>query len=286
MQIFTQINDIQTALGFLKNETLSIGFVPTMGALHEGHLSLIEKAQTENDIVVCSIFVNPVQFNNKEDFDKYPVQDEVDIALLKKNGCDVLFIPSVKEMYPETPNESFSFGQLENVMEGAFRPGHFNGVAIVVKKLFEIIKPDKAYFGEKDFQQLMIIQALVKQLNLDIEIVPCPIIREADGLAMSSRNVRLTEHQRKIAPQIYALLKHCVEHAAIASVAEVKEEFIAKISAFPEFKLDYFEIADENSLQPISSWEDSKSPRAFAAIFMDNVRLIDNMKIFCNFAKS
>lgn len=286
MQIFTQINDIQTSIGFLKKEIHTIGFVPTMGALHAGHLSLIEKAQTENDIVVCSIFVNPVQFNNKEDFDKYPVQYDVDIELLKKNGCDVLFIPSVKEMYPEAPNENFSFGQLENVMEGAFRPGHFNGVAIVVKKLFEIIKPDKAYFGEKDFQQLMIIQALVRQLNFDIEIVPCPIIREADGLAMSSRNVRLTLHQRAIAPQIYALLKNCVEHSAIASVAEVKEEFIAKISAFPEFKLDYFEIADENSLQLISSWEDSKSPRAFAAIFMENVRLIDNMKIFCNFAKS
>lgn len=286
MQIFTQINDIQTALGFLKKETQTIGFVPTMGALHEGHLSLIEKAKPENDIVVCSIFVNPVQFNNKEDFDKYPVQDDVDIELLKKYACDILFIPTVKEMYPEAPKQTFSFGQLENVMEGAFRPRHFNGVAIIVKKLFEIICPDKAYFGEKDFQQLMIILALVKQLNLDIEIVPCPIIREADGLAMSSRNVRLTEHQRAVAPQIYTLLRKCVERSAFASVAEVKAEFIAKIIAFPEFKLDYFEIADENSLQPISGWDDSKNPRAFAAIFMDNVRLIDNMNFFCNFAKS
>ncbi len=286
MQIFSQIKDIKTAIGLLKNENSTIGFVPTMGALHKGHISLIDKAKSENDYVVCSIFVNPVQFNNKEDFDKYPIQNDVDIELLKKNRCDVLFIPSVKEVYPKAPNENFSFGQLEKVMEGAFRPGHFNGVAIVVKKLFEIINSDKAYFGEKDFQQLMIIQALVKQLNLDIEIVPCPIIREADGLAMSSRNVRLTEHQRAIAPQIYALLKNCVEHSAIASVAEVKAEFVAKISAIPEFKLDYFEIADENNFQSISSWEDSKSPRAFAAIFIDNVRLIDNMKIFCNFAKS
>jgi len=286
MQIFTKINDIKAAITLLKSKKIRIGFVPTMGALHNGHLSLISKANAENDITVCSIFVNPVQFNNTEDFEKYPVQNDKDIELLRYSGCEIVFIPTVKEMYPEPPNEKFNFGTLEDVMEGAFRPGHFNGVAIVVKKLFEIITPDSAYFGEKDFQQLMIIKSLVKQLNLHIEIVSCPIIRESDGLAMSSRNIRLTEHQRKIAPEIHALLKKCADHSMEFSLEQVKSEFVRSIEAIPEFRLDYFEIADEGNLQPISNWSDSDTPRAFVAIFMDKVRLIDNMKIFCNFAKS
>ncbi len=286
MQIFTKINDIKAAITLLKAKKYRIGFVPTMGALHNGHLSLIYKAKAENDITVCSIFVNPVQFNNTEDFEKYPIQNDTDIDLLKNSKCDLVFLPSVKEMYPEPPTEKFNFGTLENVMEGAFRPGHFNGVAIVVKKLFEIITPDKAYFGEKDFQQLMIIKSLIKKLNLRIEIVACPIIRESDGLAMSSRNVRLTEHQRKIAPEIHALLKKCADHSMEFSLEHVKSEVIKSIEAIPEFKLDYFEIADEENLQPISNWSDSDTPRAFVAIFLDKVRLIDNMKIFCNFAKS
>ncbi|MEI6122466.1 MAG: pantoate--beta-alanine ligase [Bacteroidota bacterium] len=286
MQVFNHINSIKTAIALLKANKNKIGFVPTMGALHKGHLSLLAKARSENDITVGSIFVNPVQFNQQEDFEKYPVQNDTDIALLKQAGCDMVFMPSVNEMYPEPPTEKFYFGQLETVMEGAFRLGHFNGVAIVVKKLFEIISPDSAYFGEKDFQQLQIVKQLVKQLELNIEIIACPIIREADGLAMSSRNVRLTDHQRQIAPQIYNLLKTFANQTERFSVGEIKSEFVKAMQAIPEFKLDYFEIVDEENLQPITHWAAAENPRAFVAVFMDNVRLIDNMKFFCSFAKS
>jgi pantoate--beta-alanine ligase len=259
--------------------SLSVGFVPTMGALHQGHLSLIEKACRENDKTVCSIFVNPIQFNNKDDFEKYPVQSEKDIEMLKNAGCDMVFVPSVNEMYPEPVTDLFDFGMLDKVMEGASREGHFNGVAIVVKKLLEIIEPDKAYFGEKDFQQLQIIKYLVKTNHLQAEIVSCPIIREPDGLAMSSRNIRLSALYREIAPQIYKTLMKCSNLAPSYTVQEVKSLFFSEISLFPEFRLDYFEIADETTLQPIINWTESKNPRAFVAVFLGNVRLIDNMKI-------
>jgi len=279
MKIFTKIIDVGDYIASLKKRQLSLGFVPTMGALHQGHLSLIEKASADNDISVCSIFINPIQFNNTEDFEKYPVQSEKDIEMLEKAGCDIVFIPSLNEMYPEPVKESYDFGMLDKVMEGEFREGHFNGVAVVVKKLLEIIKPDKAYFGEKDFQQLQIIRQLVKSNQLPVEIVPCPIVREADGLAMSSRNVRLSAEERKIAPAIYHSLKKCSKVNPGQTVEEVKSLFLSEISMYPEFRPDYFEIADESTLQPITNWSESANPRAFVALFLGKVRLIDNIKI-------
>jgi pantoate--beta-alanine ligase len=279
MKVFTKIKDVTNFIEIRKQISLSIGFVPTMGALHQGHLSLIEKASYENDITLCSIFVNPIQFNNKEDFDKYPVQSERDIEMLEKAGCNLVFIPSVEEMYPEPITEVNDFGLLDKFMEGAFREGHFNGVAIVVKRLIEITQPDKAYFGEKDFQQLQIIRYLVKTNNIPVEIVACPIIRETDGLAMSSRNVHLTPEERKIASQIYHTLLKCSELRSSKTVQQVKSFFKNEISVFPEFRIDYFEIADEVTLQPIQNWSESKNPRAFVAIYLGNVRLIDNLKI-------
>lgn len=279
MKAYSSIIDLKDYLSSLKEKSLTLGFVPTMGALHQGHLSLIEKASQENDVVISSIFVNPIQFNNKEDFDKYPIQSEKDIEMLEKAGCDIVFAPSVAEMYPEPSKQVYDFGMFDKVMEGAFREGHFNGVAIVVKRLFDIVGPDKAYFGEKDFQQLQIIRHLVKTLHMSIEIVPCPIIREADGLAMSSRNMRLTEAERALAPLIYRALRECTQEMKGKSVTEIKAFFVSEMSKFPEFRLDYFEIAEETTVQPIKSLSESENPRAFVAVFLGNVRLIDNMKI-------
>jgi pantoate--beta-alanine ligase len=279
MKILSKINEIRDYIASLKRQKLSLGFVPTMGALHQGHLSLIEKASSENKITICSIFINPIQFNNKEDLDKYPVQSGKDIDLLGQSVCDMVFIPTVAEMYPEPVNDDYDFGMLDKVMEGASRAGHFDGVAIVIKRLFEIVQPDKAYFGEKDFQQLQIIRHLVKTQNIPVDIISCPIIREPDGLAMSSRNMRLSSKERIIAPQIYRTLQFCSINATDKTVERVKSTFISAISSYSEFNIDYFEIADENTLQPISNWTESKNPRAFVAVFLGNVRLIDNIKI-------
>ncbi len=279
MKVFSKITDTEAYISSLKEQALSLGFVPTMGALHKGHVSLIEKASRENDVTVSSIFVNPIQFNNQEDFDRYPVQFEKDIEMLERAGCHLVFIPSVAEMYPEPVNDTYDFGVLDKVMEGASRAGHFNGVAIVVKKLLQIMQPDKAYFGEKDFQQLQVIRYLVTTHNIPVEIIPCPIIREPDGLAMSSRNMRLTLEERKTAPLIYQTLLRCAEASSSLTVQQVKSLFLSEISLFPEFRLDYFEIAEESTLQPIHSWQESENPRAFVAVFLGNVRLIDNLKI-------
>jgi len=279
MIVLSKIPETRDYILSLKLKSLSIGFVPTMGALHQGHLSLIEKAALENDAVVSSVFVNPIQFNNQEDFNKYPVQSGRDIKMLKKAGCHMVFIPSVTEMYPEPVADVYDFGKLGKVMEGASRAGHFNGVAIVVKKLLDIMQPDNAYFGEKDFQQLQIIRELVKTNHIPVDIIPCPIIRESDGLAMSSRNVRLTESERQIAPQIHNALQKCSVSGNRLTVEQVKSFFESEIGRYPEFRLDYFEIADEDTLQPIKRWKDSEKPRAFVAVFLGNVRLIDNMKI-------
>ncbi|HOV10751.1 MAG TPA: pantoate--beta-alanine ligase [Bacteroidales bacterium] len=279
MKVFSYIPEIKAYLHSQKKLQCSIGFVPTMGALHAGHLSLIEKAKSENDICVCSIFVNPIQFNNLEDLKKYPVQKDQDLDLLREKGCDVVFCPENKEMYPEAVEESYDFGPLEKMMEGAFRPGHFNGVAVVVKRLFDIVTPDKAYFGEKDFQQLQIIRSLVKQKKLPVTIVACPIVRDVDGLALSSRNALLTEEHRRIAPQIAALLHECSLLAGDLSVAQLKAYVQQNIAATPEFVLDYFEIACEETLQPIETWAEAKKIRAFIAVYLGKVRLIDNIGI-------
>lgn len=280
MEIFTSIQSVHDKVLSLKSQGLSVGFVPTMGALHQGHLSLIARCKKENDITVCSVFVNPIQFNNTEDYAKYPIQQEKDAEMLASEGCDIVFIPSREEMYPKDEVlPEYNFGDLETVMEGAFRPGHFNGVAVVVKKLFDIAVPDKAYFGEKDFQQLQIIKSLVIQEKLAITIVPCPIVREKDGLAMSSRNMRLTEAERMLAPEIQRNIKHAISFAPKKDVNDIKEIFATEMSKRKEFQVEYFEISEESTLQPIVSWEQAEFPRAFVAVYLGKIRLIDNLKI-------
>ena len=278
MNIFLTVSDTQMELDQLRKASKSIGFVPTMGALHRGHLELMKTAKRDNDILVVSIFVNPIQFNNKEDLEKYPRNLENDISLLEEINCDILFSPSVEEMYPEPEKEKFDFGSLERVMEGAFRPGHFNGVAIVVKKLFDVIKPDTAYFGEKDFQQLAIIRKLVEMEQIPVSIVACPIVREEDGLAMSSRNKRLTEKERLVAPFIYNALTDAKNQIKKMSPDEVKFRLKNQFADQSDFRLEYFEIADDKNLQPVSSWTESTGIRGFIAAYLGQVRLIDNIR--------
>ena len=280
MKVFNFIVDIQRFVEEKRNEGLKIGFVPTMGALHEGHLSLINRAKKENDIVVCSVFVNPIQFNNPADLEKYPRTPERDIEKLEQAGCDAVFMPSAEEMYPEKVEDHYDFGDLERVMEGACRPGHFNGVAIVVRKLFEIVTPNKAYFGEKDFQQLAIINKMVSDLNMNLEIVPCPIIRENDGLAMSSRNVRLNEAERAIAPKIFATLNDSITKKDVMSPAEMKNYALKKYAEIKEFDVEYVEITDEINLKSIENWDECDHARIFVALQLGPVRLIDNVRIF------
>jgi len=256
-----------------------IGFVPTMGALHEGHLSLVRQARRENEVVVVSIFVNPIQFNNSEDLEKYPRDLERDLNMLKEVGCDIVFAPENSEMYPEKPTEVYDFGALETVMEGAFRPGHFNGVAVVVKRLFDLVNPTTAYFGEKDFQQLAVIRALVEQENLAVEIVGCPTVRESDGLAMSSRNTRLSEEDRRLAPQIQKILRDSRDLIDMFTPAQVKAFAEEQLKKIPRTRLEYFEIVNAKTLQPIEKWDDCPRRVACVAIWLGDVRLIDNVKI-------
>lgn len=283
MKIFHTIAETRAWLDEQKAAGKSIGFVPTMGALHRGHIELIRRSVGENDITGCSIFVNPIQFNNPEDLEKYPRTLETDVAMLQEAGCDIVFVPSVKEMYPEPVTEKYDFGPLEQVMEGAHRPGHFNGVAVVVKKLFDIFQPDRAYFGEKDYQQLAVIRALVQLKNIPVEIVPCPTVREADGLAMSSRNRRLTPEERAIAPEIYRTLDLAADEAGLKSVEEVKQLGYDRLTVMG-FKVDYFEISDAATLQPVDAWDQAPEIIGCVAAFLGNVRLIDNMILFRNFA--
>ena len=282
MKSFSLIKDIQAALKKERSRSKSIGFVPTMGALHEGHLSLIRQSEEENDITVSSIFVNPIQFNNPQDLIKYPRTLKADLALLESAGCDYVFNPEVKEMYPVEPDGSpvKDFGQLEKVMEGKFRPGHFKGVAIIVKKLFDIIQPDTAYFGKKDYQQLMIIHSMVDQLKLPIEVIGCPIIREPDGLAMSSRNMQLSIGERKIAPLIFQVLTKTKQKAGNMPVKDLKSWAIKKLTAEPTFTVEYFEIVDKQTLLPLDSWKKKDNALACTAVYLGGVRLIDNIELF------
>lgn len=254
-----------------------IGFVPTMGALHEGHLSLVNRAGSECNFVVVSIFVNPTQFNNKEDLEKYPRTLNADIQLLEGTPCELIFAPEVNDMYPEEDKRIFEFGGIGEVMEGKHRPGHFNGVAQIVSKLFDFVKPNKAYFGLKDFQQLVIIKKITEQLHLDIEIVPCDIIRESDGLAMSSRNIRLNAEERKNAVLISKTLFEAVERAKKYSVIEVKEWVGSKINANPFLELEYFDIVDDIKLESILVWDDKINKIGCIAVNCGKVRLIDNV---------
>jgi len=292
MKIFKSIIEIKRYLNEQRNNNRTIGFVPTMGALHQGHISLISRAKAECDIVVSSIFVNPTQFNDLDDLAKYPRTPGKDHQLLESAGCDALFSPEVQEMY--TPQElklkkqriedkswsngkEINFGLLEKVMEGAHRPGHFNGVAQVVSKLFKIIEPDKAYFGQKDFQQLAIIKSLVQQLDLPIEIISCPIVRELNGLAMSSRNERLTKEERERASIISRTLFKVQELKNKKSVGELKTFAESEMEKEPNIELEYFEIANALTLQPLTDMEQAKDAVACIAVKLGSVRLIDNV---------
>ncbi len=277
MEIIRTISQMQAYSRAARKSGKSIGFVPTMGALHNGHLMLVEQAMAENDIGICSIFVNPIQFNNPKDLEKYPRTFEKDIALLESLGCDVVFYPEVEEMYPEPVTQTYDFGLLDKVMEGRYRSGHFNGVAIVVKKLFDIVLPHKAYFGEKDFQQLAVIKALVKIESMNIAIVACPIVRETDGLAMSSRNVRLTDSQRSEAPLIFQTLVKASGLYKTEKVETVIEKVAHTINANPEMELEYFEISHPETLAPIRGNKPDTPVVACIAVYMGPVRLIDNM---------
>ncbi|WP_294140100.1 pantoate--beta-alanine ligase [uncultured Sanguibacteroides sp.] len=261
----------------LKNEGKKVGFVPTMGALHEGHISLVKTCKRDNDITVVSIFVNPTQFNDKEDLKRYPRTVEKDTALLEKNGCDYVFVPDVEEIYPEEDTRKFDFGYVETVMEGAKRPGHFNGVGQVVSKLFDIVKPHRAYFGMKDFQQIAIIKNMVKQLHYNLEIIPCPIVREVDGLAMSSRNTLLEPLHRQNAPHIHKILQKATELTGKMNVEEVKQWVVNEINKNPYLEVEYFEIVDDTDLRPIKDWNENKTKVGCIAAYAGKIRLIDNI---------
>ena len=280
MEIFNNKKDLKSCLLEHKTNKKTIGFVPTMGALHQGHLSLIEKAKKKNDIVVVSIFVNPTQFDNVEDLKKYPKTLESDIKLLESISCDILFSPSVEEIYSENiASEKFNFDGLEHQMEGKFRDGHFDGVGTIVKTLFEIVTPNTAYFGQKDFQQLQIIKKMVKKNHLDVKIKGCPIFREEDGLAMSSRNTRLTKEHREIAPFIYKTLKKVKKKFGTKSVVEINKWLENKFKKQGLLELEYFTIADEKTLETAEKKEANKQYRAFIAVFAGEVRLIDNIQL-------
>lgn len=278
MEIIRTVAELKAKLDEARTRG-TIGLVPTMGALHAGHLSLIERARRENDTVVVSVFVNPTQFNNPTDLATYPRTEEADAALLENAGVDYAFMPSVEEVYPEPDNRQFDLGPVAEVMEGAMRPGHFNGVAQVVSKLFRFTEPTRAYFGEKDFQQIAVIRKMAQLEGFDnLEIVDCPIKREADGLAMSSRNVRLTPEQRSIAPAISLVLKASLVKARDLSLADTKKWVIDTINAFPDMNVEYYEIVDAATMQPIGEWSDSATPVGCITVFCGDVRLIDNIK--------
>ena len=277
MEVFNSIYTLKQWLSRAKEGGSTTGFVPSMGALHAGHLVLVSRARAENDKVVCSIFVNPIQFNNPEDLKKYPRTLEQDLEMLRSVGCDAVFCPGESEMYPEPDQTIYDFGPLERVMEGRYRPGHFNGVAIVVKKLFDIVQPRRAYFGEKDFQQLQIIRALVAREKMAVEIVACPTVREPDGLAMSSRNARLTPAQRQQAPKIHQSLQQAQKLFPITPVAKIKEWVAAQIDSSPLMELEYFDIVDADTLLPLHEAAPGQRAIACIAVHMGPVRLIDNM---------
>lgn len=280
MKIFKNKSELKDFLSKQKGKGKSVGFVPTMGALHEGHLSLVRKAKDKNDISVVSIFVNPTQFDNKEDLLKYPKTFDNDVKLLESVSCNVLFFPSVEEIYDEkVVSEKFSFDGLEHQMEGKFRDGHFDGVGTIVKALFEIVEPTIAYFGKKDFQQLQIIKKLVKKYKIAVKIKGCDIYREDDGLAMSSRNARLTDEHREVAPFIYKTLKKAKKKFGIKNANELTEWVKKQFEKETLLELEYFTIADEKTLETVTIIESNKKYRAFIAVFAGDIRLIDNIKL-------
>lgn len=279
MKVLRTVGELQEAMKLHRDAGKTIGLVPTMGALHAGHISLMNRARGDNDIVVASVFVNPTQFNNPTDLETYPRTEEADCRVLESAGVDYAFIPSVEEIYPEPDTRVFDLGEVAEVMEGAMRPGHFNGVAQIVSKLFAWVNPTRAYFGEKDFQQIAVIRRMAKLEGFNFEIVACPIVREADGLALSSRNVRLTPEQRAIAPAIHAVLSDSIAIAAAGkSVEEVKKSVISQIDAKPQMTTEYYEIVNPLTMQPAESWMTPDGPAVGCiTVYCGDVRLIDNI---------
>jgi len=280
MEIIRTVAGLRSRVEALKNEGKTVGLVPTMGALHKGHLSLVERARAANDAVVVSVFVNPTQFNNKKDLETYPRTEEADARLLQEAGTDIMFAPEAEEVYPEPDTRVFDLGPVAEVMECAMRPGHFNGVAQIVSRLFDMVRPTRAYFGEKDFQQIAVIRRMVELEGFDLEIVECPICRHDDGLAMSSRNVRLTPAQRDIAPAIHRTLKSSVEKAENLTLAETRKYVVDELNSMPHMKVEYYEIVDPLTMQPIDSWEAPHNRPAVGCVtcYCGEVRLIDNIK--------
>lgn len=278
MKVIRTIGELKNELNSCRENGKTIGLVPTMGALHAGHASLVERSVRENDLTVVSIFVNPTQFNDKNDLMNYPRDLDADCGLLDAVGAQIAFAPEVEEMYPEPDTRQFSFAPLDEVMEGPFRPGHFNGVAQIVSKLFYAVEPDRAYFGEKDFQQLAIIRDMVRQLGLKLEIVGCPIVREVDGLAMSSRNTLLTSEERTRALNISRTLFASLDYAKENSLQQTKAFVEEAINSIKGFGLEYYQIVDGTTLQPVESWDDSNYIVGCIALFCGKIRLIDNIK--------
>ena len=277
MKIVNTVAELNAVLANCPKE--GIGFVPTMGALHAGHRSLVERARRENDTVVVSVFVNPTQFNDKNDLKNYPRTPEADCAVLEAAGADIVFMPSVEDIYPEPDTRQFDFGMVDKVMEGATRPGHFNGVAQVVSRLFALVNPARAYFGEKDFQQIAVIKAMVEQLSIDIEIVECAIVRAEDGLALSSRNELLTPEHRKAAPHIYATISQCADKIESMTPAELTAWVVETIDSNPLLKTIYFEAVDATTMQRVDGWDASTRVQGCCAVQAGDIRLIDNIKI-------
>ena len=277
METITNSEELRRALG--SRDRSGIGFVPTMGALHAGHRSLVERARRECATVVVSVFVNPTQFNDKTDLKNYPRTPEADLRLLEEVGADYVFMPSVEEVYPEPDTRTFDFGMIDKVMEGATRPGHFNGVAQVVSRLFDLVKPAKAYFGEKDFQQIAVIREMVRQLRIPVEIIPCPIVRGEDGLALSSRNTLLDTDHRTAAPYIYKVLKAVVEKSHQTTPDQLAAWVTAQVESNPLLKVIYFQVVDAATMQQVRTWEESPVIQGCIAVQAGDIRLIDNIKL-------
>lgn len=277
MRVLSTIDDLKNLLKTYRSDNKQIGFVPTMGALHKGHLSLVKESRLNSDITVTSIFVNPTQFNNPNDLKNYPRNTQADLSMLEEMGCDIVFTPSVEEMYPEKDTRIFVFDGIDKVMEGEHRPGHFNGVAQIVSKLFDIVNPDKAFFGLKDFQQLAIIKQMVINQSFNVEIVACPTIREVDGVAMSSRNQLLTSDHRKVAPVIYKALMNSLAMAKNNKPNFIKQQVVNEINKETLLKVEYFDIVDQLTLQSVEQFESENGIIGCIAVWAGNIRLIDNI---------
>ena len=280
MKLIHTIGDLRQALAEARAKGEKIGLVPTMGALHAGHASLVRRSVEENGLTVVSVFLNPTQLNDKKDLERYPRTLEADCALLEQVGADIVFAPSVEEMYPEPDTRRFSYPPVDTVMEGAFRPGHFNGVCQIVSKLFAAVEPDRAYFGEKDFQQIAVVRAMVKDLGFGVEIVPCPVVREESGLAMSSRNTLLTDEERAVAANIYAVLSKSRNFASTHTLAETRRYVVDALNAIVGLEVEYYSIVDGDTLQELAHWADSDNIVGCITVFCGSkpIRLIDHIR--------